>query len=202
MNSIPKKILAVVTVATLCACSSAPTRFYTLVKPNTAQNTEVSKVAELQIAVLPVSVPSQVDIPQLLVRQGPGQVALIEDQQWIAPLSEEIRAALAAELAALLGAQDVSGATAHARGKIYRVQLEVRRFESSPGRSAQIEALWTLRAPQKKAPALVCSSSIEEPVGAGYAALVEGHQRVLSKIAAQIADTISRSASASPSCPT
>lgn len=185
----------------LAACSSAPIQFYTLVKPAAAGATATQP--PLQIVVLPVSVPAQVDLPQLVVRESSSRIALIEDQQWIAPLGQEIRSALASELVAMLGAEDVSGAPRNKGLKPYRIKLEVRRFESLLGRSAAIEALWTLSAPQREVPSAVCSSRVEEPVGKGYAALVEGHQRALAQIAAQIAASLraAQDHATAPHCP-
>lgn len=194
-----KSLYACCAALALSACSSAPIQFYTLVKPQT-QNTRASEA--LAIEVLPVSVPSQVDVPQIVLREGAGQLALVENQQWIAPLAHEIRAALASELATQLGARDLSGATRPAGMAVYRVQLDVRRFDSSLGNGAAVEALWTLRAPRQATPALLCNARIEEPARGSYAALVESHQRALSRIASQIAAAIRTQQAGQPAqCP-
>ena len=48
--------------------------------------------------LLPVSVPAQDDQPQLVIRQGGQGVALLQSERWIAPLGDEIRGALSADL--------------------------------------------------------------------------------------------------------
>lgn len=173
--------------AALAACGSAPLRFYTLVAPAAAP---AAAAPGYSIEVLPVNVPLQVDQPQLVLRRGTGQVALAEDRQWIAPLPDELRAALSAELSRRLGAADVYRVTQPEGSKVWRIKLDVRRFESELNRSARIEALWTLQSPVDKAVPLVCASSVDERVGAGYASLVEGHQRALGRIAQSIAAVI------------
>lgn len=187
----PLKILcrgtALAAATAIAACGSAPTQFHTLLRPATPP----PAASDLYIEVLPVRVPPQVDIPQLVLRQGDSGLALIEDRQWLAPLGQEIRGALAAELAARLGAQDVSGATRPAGLKPYRVQIQVQRFESELGGKALIEALWSVQAPQENAPATLCSSRQQEAGGRDYTALVEAHQRAVQSLAQQIADAIS-----------
>ncbi|HVT35779.1 MAG TPA: PqiC family protein, partial [Nevskiaceae bacterium] len=140
--------------------------------------------------VAAVSIPAQVDMPQLVVREGGGQVAVAEQQQWIAPLADEIRNALSADLTQRLHAVDVHRAARSADDPVWRVQLDVQRFDSLLGQRAHMEAVWSLRAPGKDAAALSCPASADVPVSAGYAALVEGHQQALRQIAAQIAGAI------------
>ena len=189
MTSCPrfKSVAILLAAGALAACSSAPIQFYTLVRPAPAAVT----ASGLSFEVLPVGVPSQVDVPQLVVRQGTSRIALVEDQQWIAPLGQEIRAALAAELAAMLGAQDFSGAPAGAGLPTYRIKFDVRRFESALDGGARIESVWSIRKPQAEKFLAVCSSRTEQ-AGADddYPALVEAHQRALQQIAAQIAGVL------------
>lgn len=174
----------------LAACSSAPTHFYTLVPP-AAGTADAAASAPFLLDVMPVGVPAQVDQPQMVVRQGDGSVALLEGEQWIAPLGDEIRSAVAGELSRVLAAQDVHGLP-HAGGKpVYRVKLDVRRFDSVPGQYALVEAAWSVRK-DDGGPVLGCTGSAREPVGAGYDELVRGHQRALAALADRIAAAVRR----------
>jgi uncharacterized lipoprotein YmbA len=173
--------------ALLGGCRSAPTRFYTLVPEAPPRPAAASPFL---IEVLSVGIPAQVDLPQLVVRQDDDRVALLETEQWIAPLGDEIRAAFAEALAADLGTRDVFG-LAHASDRpVYRVRLDVRRFDSAPGRYAAIDAAWSLRRAGGGSSALSCFSREREEVGAGYADLVRGHQRALAALARQVAVTL------------
>ena len=108
------------------ACSSVPTHFYTLMHP---AGPGAPAPAPFAIAVLPVGIPAQADQPQLVVRTGTGSVAVLDNERWVAPLADEIRAALADDLERSLGARDVRG-QAHREGQaVYRVQLDVRRLD-------------------------------------------------------------------------
>lgn len=193
------KRLICLTALLLNACASAPVQFYTLVKP---QATPSGTPDALLIDVQPVRIPSQVDVPQLVLRQGSGQVALAESHQWIAPLADEVRNALAAELSTQLGAQNVSGAVRSADVRAYRVQVDIQRFDSRLGDAAVMDALWTLRAPQPGTAPLLCSTQIEEPARGDYAALVEAHQRAITRLAASIAAVIrSQKSGGGAQCP-
>lgn len=173
----------------LAGCSSAPLRYYTLVAP-AGSEAAAAAPAPYPFELLPVTVPAQVDVPQLVVREGGQGMQPLDGQRWIAPLGDEIRGALAADLARALGVSDMSGLPGNGRPRL-RVKLDVRRFESVPGSHALIDAAWSLRLVGGSGgqDVLTCSSRISEPVGAGYDMLVAGHQQALAELAARIAAT-------------
>lgn len=187
----------------LAACSSAPTHFYTLMPPpaSTASTSETTHSGDVDfINVLPVGIPAQVDRPQMVVRGGGGQVALLEGERWIAPLGDEIRNALSIDLTGLLSAEDVSGlAQTDSDKPVYRVKVNINRFESIPGNYTQMDAMWSVQRVGGHKSALVqCSSQIRESVGQGYAALAEGHQRGIKQLAGRVANMIRRMAQGLP----
>jgi uncharacterized lipoprotein YmbA len=188
-------------VATLAACSSAPTHFYTLLPP--AQPlTPAAAPAAFAIAVEPVGVPAEVDQVQWLVRTGPGQVAVLDNERWAAPLGDELRAALADELTRQLGARDVYKAANPAGVPVYRIQVEVRRFESVAGSYALIEADWNVaRREAVPGPMLVCHSRVSQSVEPGYAALAVGHQHALAAMGVRIALAVRGIAAGGAACP-
>jgi uncharacterized lipoprotein YmbA len=174
----------------LAACASAPLHYYTLVPPanEPANETAVPATAALPFELLPVGVPAQVDQPQLVVREDGQTVALLNGERWIAPLGDEVRGALSADLARELRSPDVSGLTGNGK-PLLRIKLDLRRFDSQPGSYALIEGGWSVRVLHgPHAGVLSCSSRISETVGPGYAALVQGHQRAIGQLAVQIAD--------------
>src|SRR3546814_6694551 len=118
-------------------------------------------------------------------------MARLGSERWIAPLDDEVRRALSADLARELHSQDVSGLPGNGK-PLLRIKLDLRRFDSQPGGYALIEGAWSVRLLHGTQPAmLACTSRISETVGPGYPALVEGHQRALGQLAAQIASTAS-----------
>lgn len=191
----------------LAACASAPLHYYTLVAPaDESAGGLVAPMAEtapsLPFELLPVGVPAQVDQPQLVVREGGQGVALLGSERWIAPLGEEVRSALSADLTRELHSADVSGLPGNGK-PLLRIKLDVRRFDSQPGGYALIEGAWSVRLLHGAQPAaLACSSRVSEAVGPGYPALVQGHQRAIARLAAQIA-TAARALGdgQAPACP-
>jgi len=135
-------LLAITAAALLAACASAPLHYYTLL-PGSAAPVAESATA-IAFEVLTVNVPAQVDRPQLVVRQGGQSVALLEGERWIAPLADEVRGALAADLTRALPGRDVGGMAPSGK-PLLQVSLDVRRFDSQPGDHALIEAAWQLR---------------------------------------------------------
>ncbi|HEX7339115.1 MAG TPA: PqiC family protein [Rhodanobacteraceae bacterium] len=183
----------------LAACASAPTQFFTLVPPPA---TGVAAPAAYAIAVVPVTIPAQVDRPQMVVREGDTQVTPLEGERWIAPLGDEIRNALSADLTRQLGAQDVH-AMAYPQGvPVYRISVAVTRFESVPGRYTALTATWDVRALDGKKTVVSCTTRERQNVAAGYAALAAGHQRGLQSLASAIGGVVGQLASkGNAACP-
>ena len=176
----------------LAACASAPLHYYTLIAPagEPAGGLVVqSATPSLPFELLPVGIPAQVDQPQLVVREGGQAMAMLDSERWIAPLGDEVRSALSGDLARELHSQDVSGLPGNEQ-PLLRIKLDLRRFDSQPGGYALIEGNWSVRLLHgAHGGTLNCSSRISETVGPGYAALVQGHQRAIGQLAAQIAST-------------
>ncbi|RAO75433.1 PqiC family protein [Dyella jiangningensis] len=167
------------------ACSSAPPiRYFTLVPAPGTEATVAPTAQPFQFELLPVTVPAQVDLPQLVVRQGGQGVAVLQGQRWIAPLGDEVRGALSADLTRDFHAQDITGLPAQGKATV-RIKVDVRRFDSVPGSYAYLDAAWSVR-PLKGGEPLACTSRISETVGEGYDTLVQGHQQAIDRLAGEI----------------
>jgi len=182
----------------LLACRSPGSRYYTLVAP---PGDAVKASGELQLDVLAVDVPPEVDRAELVVRQGAGEVTPVETRSWIAPLPLELRRALADDLTRLLGARDVAGLSPGEGVPTFRIKLAVRSFESELGKRAVIDTVWSVRQTGDATPALTCSSRAEHAAAGDYDGLVEAHQQALGKIAAAIAAGVRSLQAARPACP-
>ena len=168
-------LLTAVGAGLLAACASTPTQYLTLVPP--AARAAPGSGAAVGPALLSVSIPSQVDEPQLAVRHSDGSMALLESERWIAPLGDEIRTALSLSLARQWPPDSAD----------LRVTVDVQRFDSVPGQYALIDAVWTVAVVGPGSQKISCRSSIRIPVSEGYPALAQGHQAALEQLAAQIA---------------
>ncbi|OMG72744.1 PqiC family protein, partial [Burkholderia ubonensis] len=93
---------------------------------------------------------------------------------------------LSDDLAAQLGTIDVVNSAYPAGVRVYRVSVNVQRFESWPGQRAALDAVWSVRAIGSQA-VMTCRTSVAEPVAGGYDALVVGHRRAIGALAGRIA---------------
>lgn len=155
----------------LGACSGAPVTYHTLVPVPMDQG------ARSQVRVERVSMPPQVDRPQLVVRQGSSGLAILETQWWGANLVDEFRSALQDQLGGGVGG---SGASS--------VRLDVQRFDSVPGQRALVDARWRLQR-AKAAQSLTCRSIVQTPADNTVDGLVNAHQQNVRKLAELIAMT-------------
>jgi uncharacterized protein len=184
-----------------CAHSTPPERFYSLSSglPAVAATAAASK-APLYFELAAVPVPQQANRSQLVVTVGEGRVELLEQQRWASPLSSEIGQALSLGITAELGAVDVYRTAAPDAAPVYRISASIQRFESTPGKSALVDAVWSVRrAGQTKV--LACRTVTEEPVAGGYDELVAGHRRALAKLSASISKGVLALAAGGNTCP-
>lgn len=186
----------------MSACSSPATHYYTL------QDTAPSAPARLatppfQFEMLGVRMPVQVDQPQLVVRQNRGNLAILENDRWSAPLADEFHDALTDRLERQLGTRDLAGLPKDARRPVLTLKTDVRRFDSLPGQYALVDVVWSLGIHGDSQPhrTLTCASQIREPAGIELNSLVMAHQRVIDQLAANIAITAGAWARGTGACP-
>jgi uncharacterized lipoprotein YmbA len=173
----------------LGGCSTSPkANFYTL-DPTTLTRTD----APVQVAVLvgPVSVPEFVDRPQIVTRAAGNEVEIDEFARWAAPLRVDIARVMAADLSSLLGSDLVSSSDAGwDTDKVWRVRVNIVRFDSALGDAVTIETLWAVRPPGKTDFVAGRSLKREAVDGKGYPALVAAHDRALAAVSKDIATAI------------
>jgi uncharacterized protein len=171
-------VLALWLTAALCGCASTstPARFHSLVPMGTVA-TSTQPAPGLRVEVLPVTLPAQVDVPQIVVRLPDDSMRALEHERWIAPLADEIRAAIALRIDVVLSAAPAPAVASQP----FRVALEVRRFDSTLGGAASLQALWSLQQPGSGA-ALRCLVNDRQAVADGPAALVAGHRALLERL--------------------
>jgi hypothetical protein len=175
--------------AILVACSSTPTRFYTL--DGVATASPAPRPSPLSISVGPVSIPPIVDRPEIVVATGPNEVRLAETHQWAAPLASQLSRAVARNLVTLLGTPGVTlFPQTSAAGAQFRAEVEVQRFESRAGDAAILDAVWTVRRVQD-GEARTGRTTVREPVqDASYEALAAGHSRAVARLSADMAQAV------------
>lgn len=179
-------IFAALALATGCA-SSPPSRFYKL----SSATAPVAVPSPVSVAVGPVSTPALVDRPQIVVTKGANEVRVDEFNRWASPLADDIARVVAENLVVMLGTPRVTlfpqqtGDDAE-----FRVAIGVQRFESVPGETASLDAVWTVRRMQDGKTA-TGRTTVREPVpDQGYDALAAAHSRALARLSQDIASAV------------
>jgi len=191
-----KHFIAVASVAVVAAgCASAPARFYTL---NSTATSDGSPVVNYAVAVGPVSIPAMVDRPQFTVQVAANRVAIDEFNRWAEPLNDNIANVIAGDLGVLLGTSQVAAVPLANFDPAYRVAISIQRFESVPGKSALIEAVWVVHRAVDNS-SRTGHTIVSEPVsGKGFDALAAAHSRALAKVSWDIAEAIRAEAEGKP----
>lgn len=195
----PALLLAALGLAAAGCATTPQTRFHTLLPAPAAGVARAAPAMPAQAWELAaVTVPVQVDQPQLVVRLPDDTLAVLEYDRWIAPLGDEIRAALAQRIGAALAAGAAPAATT---AKPMRIAVDVQRFDSAVGRYARLETDWTIRAADGSGPALRCRSVFEQAVTPGVPALAAGHRVAVAQLGDALAAVLKASAGgAAPGC--
>src|SRR4051812_3213809 len=181
----PLTAIACAALLALGACSTTPppTRLHSLMPSEpTRREPSVAARGPMFIALEPIRLPAQVDQPQWLVQLGDESLASLEQERWASPLRDELRQALLEQLGARFGVIEGRGAGAQAAAPV-RVALELRRFDSIPGREARIEAGWTTTGTGSS---LRCNLLLREPAAGGMGELAAAHRRAVAALAAAI----------------
>jgi uncharacterized protein len=163
-------------------CTSAPVRYYTLTP--TPDKTLPASQPIFAIDVRVVHTPPQLNRAELMVRTGPTEVTLLENERWASPVNDEIKDALRLELQRRLGRMT---GLRPAFAKL-TLDIDVQQLEAEFGRYALLEASWsaTLSATGQRsngARVTTCAFQADEKIDAGYAGIVEGYQREIAALA-------------------
>jgi uncharacterized protein len=175
-------------------CTSAPVHYYTLA-PAPDKTWAVSETT-LAIDVRVVHTPPQLNRSELMVRTGPAEVLLLENERWASAVNDEIKDALRRELRRRLSRMT---ALSPAFSKLM-LDVDVQQFEAELGRYALLEASWsaTLSAtgpPATGARVTACTFQADEKIHTGYAEMVEGYQREIAALADAIVAVLTSAAS-------
>jgi uncharacterized protein len=163
-------------------CTSAPLHYYTLTPP--PDKTVPASKTSLEIDVRVVHTPPLLRRAELMVRTGPTEVTILDNERWASPVNDEIKDALRLELQRRLSR--LSGLQP-AFSKL-TLDVDVQQLEAEIGRYALLQASWraTLSAtdPQSGgARVTACTFQAEENIRSGYAEIVEGYQREIAALA-------------------
>jgi uncharacterized protein len=196
MKTYFKHFIALTFIAVIVAgCASAPSRFYTL---NSTATADGSPAATYAVIVERVAIPAEVDRPQFTVQVAPNRVAIDEFNRWAAPLGDNIARVVATDLVTLLGTPRVAAMPLANFNGDYQVTIDIQKFESVPGKSVTIEAVWVVRKPASTAARSGRTVASETVTGDDFDALAAAHSRALAKVSGDIAAAIRSAANEKP----
>lgn len=201
MKFLSARLLPLCAVLALAGCASDPVNYYTLAPSSPPKAVASAPAGAPLVEVLSVSVPPQIDLPQVVIRTGTGQVDSLDGDRWVGPLPDEFRGALAQALSAEMGTPAIQGLRADPRTPVWRVQVDIQRFETLSGEAVELGAVWRARLSPEDRATPVCRSDLRESIGNGVPAAVEGHQRNVAALAGQIAQTLKAAGAAASRCP-
>jgi uncharacterized lipoprotein YmbA len=167
------------------ACTSAPIRYYTLIAP--PDKPLRAAEATLAIEVRVVHIPPQLNRSELMIRTGPTETTVLENERWASPMQDEIKDAVRLELQRRLGG--MSGLPPSFTK--LAIDIDVQRLEAELGRYALLDASWKAHLsgagqPPSGARVTSCTFGAEEEIHSGYTGMVEGYQREIAALADDI----------------
>jgi uncharacterized lipoprotein YmbA len=179
-------VFAAAALAAGCG-TSPPARFYTLA----ATAPPATATSRLFIAVGPVTVPAVVDRPEIVVTTGTNELKLDDFNRWGSPLQDNLSRVIAENLVAILGTPRVILFPQQlASDPDYRVAVEIRTFGSTLGKSAAIDAVWTIRRARDGKTETGRTTARENVSDGSYEALAAAHSRAVERLSLDIANAI------------
>jgi len=182
----------------LGGCATAPQRYYSLAAPAGLEPVaaSASPVSADGLRLSVMRIPPEAERPQLVVRDPARDpaVQVLNDSLWSAPLGDQIREVLAAEVSRRLGMPDAQQLPDAAGRPVRRIEVRIDRFDMVWGRFVALDAGWTDRAPGTDRPRL-CRASVRVPVTGDVAALVEAQRQALLRLGALVSQASAAGAS-------
>ena len=171
------------------ACGTPPpTHVHSLMPTEIAARSGTPAANGVVVRLEPIRVPAQVDQPQWLVQLGDDSMAVLEQERWASPLRDEFQQALLEELIVGQGAIDARTHPAAGAAAV-RVAIDVRRFDSLPGREARIEGSWTITGGDARSGSR-CEWLVREAAPGSFPALAAAHRRAVARLGAALGPAI------------
>ncbi|MGH8595555.1 MAG: PqiC family protein, partial [Gammaproteobacteria bacterium] len=179
---------AVVITCALSACATPrQTQFYTLLQ---APPPRLQLDSQSIVMIGPVTLPAQVDRPQMVISRDAHELRVLEHQRWAAPLKLEIPRLIGERIEAALGLRVIIYPETTPVPPRFKLNLTVQRFESTPGAQVTVAVTWDIKTVAGNRVESGQRIELEPVVGADYGALASAHARALSRIGDGIANSI------------
>ncbi len=173
----------------LAGCASAKTHYYVL----DAHAPNARHKADTSIIALQLSIPRYLDRSQLVSRTEGHELFIAENHQWAGSLHENMARVLADDLSGLLSCR-VLPMPLHADLRADATLLvDIHRFERMADGHIRLEAVWhVLKHGQRLHAGALALDSEQAIAGNDYAGIANGMNRLLDRMARDIADRLER----------
>jgi len=190
-RTLTRLILLPLAAALVASCASSPKVFYYSLSVPT-QQPMATPTSTQAISVGPVILPDVLKQSQIASGGHDGRFHLAEYHRWSGELDRDLSRAIAEQLAAKLGTQQVAIFPWDQRLEpAIRVQIDILFMGGDLGKDATLQARWVLVDAKSKANLITRFSSLREtPTAAGHASWVAAQQRNVAKLGDEIAAAI------------
>ena len=189
LNKHLNRLILLSVSALLTACASTPTNFYTLEslsRPPAATTTASAK--KLLIGIGPLTLPALLDRKGIVTRAENNSVQIAEFDQWAAPLQNNVIAVLSKNVAALQPDAIVRAYPWSVYGNVdYRVIIDITRFDTQLGKSANLEASWAIMEEKNHTIVGNGQTKLQQPLNdPSYNSAAQGLSKLLSDLSQQL----------------
>jgi uncharacterized lipoprotein YmbA len=140
------------------------------------------------VGVGPVGLPDYLQRPEIVTRQGEGEVMLAEFHRWAEPLDETVARVLVDNLSNLLPNADLLSYPWNRTTPVdYRITVDVTSFEQQPKGEVLLAATWSLRDGEGKVLRKEENMITAEVSGEGYKAIISAMNAALAELSEEIA---------------
>jgi len=175
--------------ALLTACASTPTNFYTLeAQSRPPVVTGTSSAKKTLIGIGPLTLPALLDRKGIVTRAENNTVQIAEFDQWAAPLQNNVIAVLSKNVAALQPDAIVRAYPWSVYGNVdYRVIIDITRFDTQLGKSANLEASWAIMEEKNHTIVGNGQTKLQQPLNdPSYNSAAQGLSKLLSDLSQQL----------------
>jgi uncharacterized lipoprotein YmbA len=173
----------------LSACASTPpTSFYVLEPLGKPSASAISAEKKHLIGVGPISIPALIERQKIVTRTAANGVEIAEFHQWASPLKENITQVLTHNLSLLMPDDVVRSYPWGAFGSVdYRIIVDVVRFDTQPGKLANLETSWAIMNEKNHQILTHGRSRIEQPLSdTSYAGTVHALSALLGEFSREL----------------
>jgi hypothetical protein len=140
------------------------------------------------IGIGPLTIPALLERRQIVTRKDNNSIEMAEFHQWAAPLKDNILTVLSKDVAAQQTNAIVRAYPWSAYGEVeYRIIIDITRFDSQLGKSANLEASWAIMDENNHSIISNGETKITQPLNdANYENVVLAMNKLLSEFSQQL----------------